>query len=197
MSLTKEEVTNIISLLLQQLTGSWRKEKIHSDVVEIIMNMRIKTENEEQYMNLLQTNIAFANESTRALQQIMKVILDKKSFPSVQSVEKMLKDAQTRINEQLDKAVGFYASHFGHIEDPREKKQRLELTYCPILLANRIKTDFILGFIHENNREISERLFEAEPDHLLEALHHLSGFYASKLLEGLELDYSPEGTTFS
>ena len=197
MSLTKEEVTNVLSVLLQQLVGGWRKEKIHSDVMEIIMNMRIKAENEEQYMHLLLTNVAFANESTRALQQIMELILNQKKFPTVQAVEAMMKDAQTRIHGHLDKAIGFYAPHFEQIADPKEKKRRLELTYCPILIANRIKTDFILGFIHENNREIAARLFEAEPAHLLEALHHLSGFYASKLLEGLELEYSPDGTSFS
>jgi hypothetical protein len=189
MSLTKEEVTKVLSVFLHQLINGWRKEKVHSDVIEIIMNMRIKAEDEQEYMNLLLTNIAFATESSRALQQIMEMILRQKTFPPAQAIESMMKDAQARINEQLGNIVEAYRPHFEKIEDPKERKRRLELTYCPIILANRIKTDFILGFIHENNRETIQELLHAEPAYILEALHHLSGFYASMLLEGIELEY--------
>jgi hypothetical protein len=189
MSLTKEEVTKVLSVILQQLTSSWKKEKIHSDVMEIIMNMRIKAENDQEYMDLLLTNIAFAVESSRALQQIMELILKQKTFPSAQAIETMMKDAQTRIHEQLGNLIGTYRAHFEEIEDVKERKRRLELTYCPIILANRIKTDFILGFVHENNRETIKELLNTEPAYILEPLHHLSGFYASMLLEGIELEY--------
>jgi hypothetical protein len=192
MSLTKEEVTKILSVILQQLASNWRKEKIHSDVMEIIMNMRIKAENEQEYMDLLLTNIAFAVESSRALQQIMELILKQKTFPSAQAIETMMKDAQTRINKQLENLVGTYRDHFAEIEDIKERKRRLELTYCPIILANRIKTDFILGFVHENNRKTSQELLNTEPAYILESLHHLSGFYASMLLEGIELEYGEQ-----
>jgi hypothetical protein len=189
MGLTKEEVTKVLSVILHQLTDSWRKEKIHSDVMEIIMNMRIKTENEQEYMDLLLTNIAFAVESSRALQQIMELILKQKTFPPAQAIETMMKDAHTRINEQLGNIIGTYRTHFEGIEDVKERKRRLELTYCPIIIANRIKTDFILGFVHENNRETIKELLDTEPAYILESLHHLSGLYASMLLEGMELEY--------
>jgi hypothetical protein len=192
MSLTKEEVTKILSVILQQLASNWRKEKIHSDVMEIIMNMRIKAENEQEYMDLLLTNIAFAVESSRALQQIMELILKQKTFPSAQAIETMMKDAQTRINKQLENLVGTYRDHFAEIEDIKERKRRLELTYCPIILANRLKTDFILGFVHENNRKTSQELLNTEPAYILESLHHLSGFHASMLLEGIELEYGEQ-----
>jgi hypothetical protein len=189
MGLTKEEVTKVLSVILHQLAGSWQKEKIHSDVMEIIMNMRIKAENEQEYMDLLLTNIAFSVESSRALQQIMELILKQKTFPPRQAIETMMKDAQTRINEQLGNLTGTYRAHFEKIEDVKERKRRLELTYCPIILANRLKTDFILGFVHENNRETIKELLNTEPAYILESLHHLSGFYASMLLEGIELEY--------
>ncbi|RAK19828.1 hypothetical protein B0I26_1059 [Anoxybacillus vitaminiphilus] len=187
MGLTKEEVTKLLSVILHQLAGSWQKEKIHSDVTEIIMNMRIKAENEQEYMDLLLANIAFAVESSRALQQIMELILKQKTLPSAQAIETMMKDAQTHINEQLGNLTGTYRAHFEKIEDEKERKRRLELTYCPVVLANRIKTDFILGFVHENNRETIKELLNTEPAYILESLHRLSGLYASMLLEGIDL----------
>ncbi|WP_027409220.1 hypothetical protein [Anoxybacteroides tepidamans] len=189
MEVTKEELTQVLSALMQQLTDSWTKEKVHSDVLEVIMQMRIDAENEEEYMQLLLGNVAFSTESTYALQHIFQTILTNRSFPSSDVVGAMLEEAQTSIQEQLPNIIDRYIEHFSQIEDKKERKQQLERSYCAILVANRIKTDFILSFIHEQNQEIMKGFFHAEPVDVLEAFHHLSGAYATLLLEGLELEY--------
>ncbi|GGJ76538.1 hypothetical protein GGR02_002863 [Anoxybacillus voinovskiensis] len=189
MSITKEEMGQVLSVLLQQLVSDWTKEKIHSDVLEVIMKMRIDTANEDDYMHVLVTNVAFATESTYALQQIFQTVLESRTFPPAAAVEKMLKEAQARIHDELPNIVGRYEAHFAQIADQKARKQQLERSYCAVLVANRIKTDFILSFIHEENQAMMKGFFDAEREDVLEAFHRLSGAYASLLLDGLELDY--------
>jgi hypothetical protein len=189
MEVTKEEIAQVLSVLLRQIINDWTKEKIHSDVLEVIMNMRIQTKNEEEYIQLLLANVAFATESTYVLQQILEAMLTNKSFPSAATVEAMMEEAQTRIHEQLPNIIGRYEARFASTSDENDRKQQLERSYCAILVANRIKTDFILTFIHESNQEMMKGFFDVNPNDVLEAFHHLSGAYASMLLEELELEY--------
>ncbi|WP_199426872.1 hypothetical protein [Thermaerobacillus caldiproteolyticus] len=189
MKITKEEVAQVLSVLLDQLTSQWTKEKVHSDVTEVIMKMRVQAEHDDEYLQLLLANIAFATESTYALQQVLDVILTKKSFPSAAAVEAMMKEAQARIHERLAEITEQYNTHFAQISDETERKQQLERSYCAILVANRIKTDFILSFIHKSNQEMMKGFFAADPRDVLEAFHHLTGVYASMLLDGLDLEY--------
>jgi transcription antitermination factor NusG len=189
MEVTKEEIAQVLSVLLRQIINDWTKEKIHSDVLEVIMKMRIETKSEDEYIQLLLANVAFATESTYALQQILEAMLTNKSFPSAAAVEAMMTEAQTRIHEQLPNIIGQYEARFSPINDETERKQQLERSYCAILVANRIKTDFILSFIHESNQQMMKGFFDANPNDVLEAFHHLSGAYASIVLEGLELEY--------
>ncbi|KXG08439.1 hypothetical protein AT864_03135 [Anoxybacillus sp. P3H1B] len=188
MEVTKEELSQVLSALMQQLIGSWTKEKIHSDVLEVIMKMRIDAGHEEEYMQLLLGNVAFATESTYALQNVLQTILTNQAFPTTAAVEAMMEEAQARIQDQLPTLIDRYASHFSQLEE-HERKMQLERSYCAILLANRIKTDFIFSFIHEQNQEIMKNFFTVDPKDMLEAFHHLSGAYATLLLEGLELTY--------
>ncbi|MBB5324180.1 hypothetical protein HNQ34_001273 [Anoxybacillus tepidamans] len=189
MEVAKEEIAQVLSVLLHQLINDWTKEKIHSDVLEVIMKMRIDSANEAEYMRVLLANVAFATESTYALQQIFQTVLTNRTFPTATAVEAMLTEAQTRIQGELPNIVGRYETHFAQIADQKERKQQLERSYCAVLIANRIKTDFILSFIHEQNQDMMKGFFDAEPNDVLEAFHHLSGAYANFLLDGLELKY--------
>ncbi|MGX1982263.1 hypothetical protein [Thermolongibacillus altinsuensis] len=187
MGFTKEEVNKVVMALIQQLTKDWTKTKVHSEVLEILMKMRMETKTEEEYIELLLTNVAFATESSFALQKIFELILTNKQFPPAEAVQAWLTDAHQKIDAQLPNIREAYRKHFGGDEDKQAFKQKLQLSYCPVLLSNRIKTDFIFAFIHEQNQPMMTDFFDADPKAVLEALHHISGFYASMILEGIEL----------
>ncbi|WP_223249783.1 hypothetical protein [Anoxybacillus ayderensis] len=187
---TNDTVNRTVMALVQQLTKDWTKTKVHSEILEIFMNMRLETKNEEEYVNLLLTNVAFATESSFALQKIFELILFNKQFPPAEAVQAWLTDAHEKIQQQLPTLRDVYWKHFSNAqgeENIKNIKRKLELSYCPMLLSNRIKTDFIFAFIHEQNQPMMKDFFDADPKAVLEALHHISGFFASMILEGIEL----------
>jgi hypothetical protein len=189
MKMTKEEVARILSILLHELTAHWTKEKIHSDVLEIIMKLRIQAADENEYMHGLLANIAFATESSHALQQVLGTMLEEQSFLSAREMEEMMNEAQARIREHISELISRYKAHFEQIDDTIERKKQLERSYCALLIVNRVKTDFLFQFIHEQNQSVAKQFFAANPSDVLEAFHHLSSVYASQWLEGLELHY--------
>lgn len=184
MEWTNDTVNRTVMALVQQLTKDWTKTKVHSEILEIFMNMRLETKTEEEYVSLLLTNVAFATESSFALNKIFELILLNKQFPPAEAVQAWLTDAHKKIQEQLPTLREVYRKHFG---DEENIKRKLELSYCPVLLSNRIKTDFIFAFIHEQNQPMMKDFFHADPKAVLEALHHISGFFASMILEDIEL----------
>ncbi|MGG3160607.1 hypothetical protein ABEO87_02350 [Geobacillus stearothermophilus] len=186
--MTKEELARSLSVLLHELTKSWRKEKIHSDVLEIIMKLRIQTDDDEQYVADLLGNIAFASESAHALKQIWGYMLRKQTFLSPQTIEAMLTDAQQAIRRRLSEMTARYERPFLSIDDPLERKRQLERSYGALLLFNRIATDFLLEFVREENESAARAFFAADPNELLEVFHHLCSVYASRWIEGLEVD---------
>uniref|UniRef100_C5D8G5 Uncharacterized protein n=1 Tax=Geobacillus sp. (strain WCH70) TaxID=471223 RepID=C5D8G5_GEOSW len=189
MKMTKEEIARILSVLFHELTAHWTKEKIHSDVLEIIMKLRIQSTDEDEYMHGLLANVAFATESSYALQQIFGTMLQEQSFLSAAAVEEMLNEAQARIRGHISELTSRYQAHFEQIDDKTERKKQLERSYCALLIVNRIKTDFLFQFVHENYQNAAKQFFAANPNDVLEAFHHLSSVYASQWLEGLELHY--------
>lgn len=189
MKMTKEEVARALSALFHELTAHWTKEKIHSDVLEMIMKLRIESADEEEYMHGLIANVAFATESSYALQQVFGTMLQERSFLSSAAVEEMMNEAQARIREHISELISRYKAHFEQIHDETERKKQLERSYCALLIVNRMKTDFLFQFIHEDNQNAAKQFFSADPSDVLEAFHHLSSVYASRLLEGLELHY--------
>ena len=189
MKMTKEEVARALSALFHELTAHWTKEKIHSDVLEMIMKLRIESADEEEYMHGLIANVAFATESSYALQQVFGTMLQERSFLSPTAVEEMMNEAQARIREHISELISRYKAHFEQIHDETERKKQLERSYCALLIVNRMKTDFLFQFIHEDNQNAAKQFFSADPSDVLEAFHHLSSVYASRLLEGLELHY--------
>ncbi|MCG6175859.1 hypothetical protein [Anoxybacillus sp. LAT_31] len=184
MEWTNDTVNRTMMALVQQLTKDWTKTKVHSEILEIFMNMRLETKTEEEYVGLLLTNVAFATESSFALNKIFELILLHKQFPPAEAVQAWVTDAHKKIQEQLPTLREVYRKHFG---DEENIKRKLELSYCPVLLSNRIKTDFIFAFIHEQNQPMMKDFFDADPKVVLEALHHISGFFASMILEDIEL----------
>ncbi|NNU83834.1 hypothetical protein ETC05_08205 [Geobacillus sp. BMUD] len=188
MAMTKEEIAHSLSVLLYELTKSWRKEKVHSDVLEIIMKLRIQTDGGEQYEADLLSNIAFASESAHALKQIWGYMLREQTFLSPQTIEAMLADAQRKIQRRLSEMTARYERPFLSIDDPLERKRQLERSYSALLLFNRIATDFLLEFVREENETAASAFFTADPNEALEVFHHLCSVYASRLLEGLEVD---------
>ncbi|AEH46317.1 hypothetical protein [Parageobacillus thermoglucosidasius] len=189
MNMTKEEVARALSVLFHELTAHWTKEKIHSDVLETIMKLRIESAGVEEYMHGLIANVAFATESSYALQQVLGTMLQEQSFLSPAAVEKMMNEAQARIRGHIAELISRYKTHFEQIHDKTERKKQLERSYSALLIVNRIKTDFLFQFIHESNQNAAKRFFAANPNDVLEAFHHLSSVYASRWLEGLELHY--------
>lgn len=189
MKMTKEEVARALSALFHELTAHWTKEKIHSDVLEMIIKLRIESADEEEYMHGLIANVAFATESSYALQQVFGTMLQERSFLSPTAVEEMMNEAQARIREHISELISRYKAHFEQIHDETERKKQLERSYCALLIVNRMKTDFLFQFIHEDNQNAAKQFFSADPSDVLEAFHHLSSVYASRLLEGLELHY--------
>jgi hypothetical protein len=189
MKMTKEEVARILSVLLHELTAHWTKEKIHSDVLEIIMKLRIQAADENEYIHGLLANVAFATESAHALQQVFGTMLQEQSFLSPAAIEEMMNEAQARIRKHISELISRYKSHFEQIDDKTERKKQLERSYCALLIVNRVKTDFLFQFIHEQNQPVAKQFFAANPSDVLEAFHHLSSVYASQWLEGLELHY--------
>lgn len=189
MKMTKEEVARALSALFHELTAHWTKEKIHSDVLEMIMKLRIESADEEEYMHGLIANVAFATESSYSLQQVFGTMLQERSFLSSAAVEEMMNEAQARIREHISELISRYKAHFEQIHDETERKKQLERSYCALLIVNRMKTDFLFQFIHEDNQNAAKQFFSADPSDVLEAFHHLSSVYASRLLEGLELHY--------
>ncbi|UPT60694.1 hypothetical protein GK107_15720 [Geobacillus thermoleovorans] len=186
--MTKEELARSLSVLLHELTKSWRKEKIHSDVLEIIMKLRIQTDDDEQYVADLLGNIAFASESAHALKQIWGYMLREQTFLSPQTIEAMLTDAQRKIQRRLSEMTARYERPFLSIDDPLERKRQLERSYGALLLFNRIATDFLLEFVREENETAASVFFAADPNEAIEVFHHLCSVYASRWLEGLEVD---------
>ncbi|WJQ10384.1 hypothetical protein QT237_17060 [Geobacillus stearothermophilus] len=186
--MTKEELARSLSVLLHELTKSWRKEKIHSDVLEIIMKLRIQTDDDEQYVADLLGNIAFASESAHALKQIWGYMLREQTFLSPSTIEAMLTDAQRAIHRRLPELVARYERPFLSIDDPIERKRRLERSYGALLLFNRIATDFLLEFVREENETAASVFFAADPNEAIEVFHHLCSVCASRWLEGLEVD---------
>ncbi|MED3734847.1 hypothetical protein, partial [Geobacillus stearothermophilus] len=124
--MTKDEAARCLSVLLHELTKPWRKEKIHSDVLEIIMKLRIQAADDERYMNNLLSNIAFAGESAHALKQIWSYMLREQTFLSPQTIEAMLTDAQQAIRRRLPELTARYERPFLSIDDPLERKRQLE-----------------------------------------------------------------------
>ncbi|MED0663189.1 hypothetical protein CW755_00320 [Geobacillus thermodenitrificans] len=186
--MTKDEAARLLSILLHELTKPWQKEKVHSDVLEIIMKLRIQATDEEQYMNDLLSNIAFASESAHALKQIWGYMLREQTFLSPGTIEAMLTDAQQAIRRQLPELTDRYKRPFAEIDDAAERKRQLERSYSALLLFNRIATDFLIEFGREENESAARTFFAADPNELLEVFHHLCGVYASRWLEGLEVD---------
>ncbi|QIZ68926.1 hypothetical protein HF500_00555 [Geobacillus subterraneus] len=186
--MTKDEAARLLSILLHELTKPWRREKVHSDVLEIIMKLRIQAADEERYMNDLLSNIAFASESAHALKQIWGYMLREQTFLSPGTIEAMLTDAQQAIRRRLPELVERYGRPFADIADAAERKRQLERSYSALLLFNRIATDFLIEFGREENESAARTFFAADPNELLEVFHHLCGVYASRWLEGLEVD---------
>ncbi|MFC0296418.1 hypothetical protein [Geobacillus jurassicus] len=186
--MTKEEAARSLSILLYELTKSWRKEKIHSDVLEIIMKLRIQAGDDKQYAADLLSNIAFASESAHALKQIWGYMLREQTFLSPSTIEAMLADAQRAIHRRLAELVARYERPFLSIDDPAERKRRLERSYGALLLFNRIATDFLLEFVREENEAAASAFFAADPNEAIEVFHHLCSVYASRWIEGLEVD---------
>ncbi|KMY61321.1 hypothetical protein AA904_06700 [Geobacillus stearothermophilus] len=186
--MTKDEAARCLSVLLHELTKPWRKEKIHSDVLEIIMKLRIQAADDERYMNNLLSNIAFAGESAHALKQIWSYMLREQTFLSPQTIEAMLTDAQQAIRRRLPELTARYERPFLSIDDPLERKRQLERSYGALLLFNRIATDFLLEFVREENETAASVFFAADPNEAIEVFHHLCSVYASRWLEGLEVD---------
>jgi hypothetical protein len=187
--MTKDEAARLLSILLHELTKHWTKEKIHSDVLETIMNLRIHSADEQEYMHGLLLNVTFATESARVLQQLFGSMLEKRSFFSPAMVEDMFNEAQANIRAHLLELADRYREHFEQIADRTERKEQLERSYSALLIVNRIQTDFLFQFIQEHNQEVARQFFNANPSDVLEAFHHLSSVYASQWLEGLELYY--------
>jgi hypothetical protein len=188
-AMTKEEAAHLLSILLHELTRHWTKEKIHSDVLETIMNLRIQSANEQEYIQGLLMNVAFATESAHALQQLFGVMLEKQSFFSPATLENMFNEAQANIHDHLFELTDRYREHFEQIADWTERKEQLERSYSALLIVNRIQTDFLFQFIQEHNQEVARQFFNANPSDAVEAFRHLSSVYASRWLEGLELHY--------
>lgn len=186
--MTKDEAARWLSVLLHELTKPWRKEKIHSDVLEIIMKLRIQAADDERYMNNLLSNIAFAGESAHALKQIWSYMLREQTFLSPQTIEAMLTDAQQAIQRRLPELTARYGRPFEQIDNLIERKHQLERSYSALLLFNRIATDFLLEFVREENEPAARAFFAADPNELLEVFHHLCSVYASRWIEGLEVD---------
>ncbi|MGP3561970.1 hypothetical protein [Geobacillus sp. BK01] len=186
--MTKEEAARLLSVLLHELTTPWRKEKIHSDVLEIIMNLRIQAADDERYMHDLLSNIAFAGESAHALKQIWSYMLREQTFLSPGTIEAMLTDAQQAIRRRLPELTARYSRPFQQIDSLTERKHQLERSYSALLLFNRIATDFLLQFVREENESAARAFFAADPNELIEVFHHLCSVYASRWLEGLEVD---------
>jgi hypothetical protein len=188
-AMTKEEAAHILSVLLHELTKHWTKEKIHSDVLETIMKLRIQSADEQEYIHGLLMNVTFATESAHALQQIFGAMLEKQSLFSPKAVENMFNEAQANIRDHLLELTDRYREHFKQTVDRTERKEQLERSYSALLIVNRIQTDFLFQFIQEHNQEVARQFFNANPSDVLEAFHHLSSVYASRWLEGLELRY--------
>ncbi|KYD29179.1 hypothetical protein B4113_2333 [Geobacillus sp. B4113_201601] len=187
-TMTKEEAARLLSILLHDLTKEWRKEKIHSDVLEVIMQLRIQAADNERYSANLLDQIAFAGESAHALKQIWGYMLRERTFLSPTTMEAMLTDAQRVIHRRLPELVARYGRAFAEIADETERKRQLERSYSALLLFNRIATDFLFQFVREENEREASAFFAADPNELLEVFHHLCSVYASRLLEGLEVD---------
>jgi hypothetical protein len=187
--MTKEEAAHFLSILLHELTRHWTKEKVHSDVLETIMKLRIQSADEQEYIHGLLMNVAFATESSHVLHQLFGAMLAKQSFFSPATMENMFNEAQANIHDHLLELTDRYREHFEQIADWTERKEQLERSYSALLIVNRIQTDFLFQFIQEHNQEVARQFFNANPNDVLEAFHHLSSVYASRWLEGLELHY--------
>ncbi|MED3740991.1 hypothetical protein P4558_08855, partial [Geobacillus stearothermophilus] len=66
--------------------------------------------------------------------------------------------------------------------------KRIRVLGQPLLLFNRIATDFLLEFVREENETAASVFFAADPNEAIEVFHHLCSVYASRWLEGLEVD---------
>lgn len=93
-------------------------------------------------MHGLIANVAFATESSYALQQVLGTMLQEQSFLSPAAVEKMMNEAQARIRGHIAELISRYKTHFEQIHDKTERKKQLERSYSALLIVNRIKTDF-------------------------------------------------------
>ncbi|MFC3885048.1 hypothetical protein ACFOU2_16870 [Bacillus songklensis] len=192
MNISKEEIHKIAAVLMQQLTQGWNPVQLQGEVKNKILDQRNHAKTEEGYMNLLVTNVAYATEENNKLQQMFERILADKAIPTSVSLESSIYEAKFRIKENLSQIVPSYVKHFSLFQDPAERIRSLELTYGPMLISNRIKTQFLLAFANKENYETSSIFFTANPADAAEAFHQVSGVFASMILNGLHLEEEKE-----
>ena len=187
MTISREEIHKITAALMKQLTQGWKQEELQGEVKNKILDQRNHATTVEEYMNLLVTNVAYVSEENRALQQMFETILKDKAIPTSVSLESSMYEAKFRIKENLKQVVPPYVQHFSSFQDPIERIRNMELTYGSVLIANRMKTHFLLVFANKENHGTSSLFFAAEPAYAAESLHQVSGVFASMALDGLNL----------
>jgi hypothetical protein len=188
MNISKEEIYKITATLMQQLTQGWNPAQLQDDVKNRILDQRNHAKTGEEYMNLLVTNVAYVMEENHALQRMFETILADKAIPTSVSLESSMYEAKFRIKENLSQIVPAYVRHFSSFQDTAERIRNLELSYAPVLISNRMKTQFLLAFANKENDETSSIFFKAEPADAAEAFHQVSGVFASMALNGLNLE---------
>jgi hypothetical protein len=193
MNISKEEIHKVVAALMKQLTQSWNRKELQTDVKRKISDQRNHAKNEEEYMNLLVTNVAYVSEENRALQQMFETILEDKAVPTSVSLESSMYETKFRLKENLKQVVPPYVRHFSSIQDPAERIRKMESAYGPALISNRLKTQFLLAFANKENIETSSMFFAADRADAAESFHQVSGVFASMALDGLDLTEEKRG----
>ncbi len=186
--LTREDVKKIMPIILQPVIQRFNPPGIRKEIYERVLDLRNTAENEEHYLALMTANVAFLSEIHLGFEMLLETMLDKQVISTQTSLENMIYESQFVIKERLEEVREKYILHFAVFKDKEERKKQLELAYCPLLLSQNIKHDFLMEFIHPKNRTVSKSLLAADTKDVMDALHYYCNFYADMFLEGFTID---------
>ncbi|MHA7139612.1 hypothetical protein ACRTEV_20485 [Rossellomorea arthrocnemi] len=182
------DINQTIGSIYISLTSKLDKREIQKKANRLLKDKRKRYVDDDLYIDILISNIAFNTETTRAIHTTIEKLIQESQFPDFEGINKAMEVAQDYIESEMEVLKEQYAKVMLTAKNNKEKISILEQLFSSSMIEQDLTFLFIKAFGEKSNRELFRSILQAPSKQVVELVTKYSSFHTMLLLDSVSFE---------
>lgn len=178
-----KNTASVIGSIMNQ--PQWRKNEVQNGIQQILLQKRQRASSEAEYLESLLQNVTFLIENTNGARSFLSQCIEGEQFFPPASLESFMLAVRNQINDPnyLAQAMPHYKEFVYKGSTTEEQVANAEMVYSNCKLVNDMMLDFLMIFLHPENRSYMVNYLEYNSEVVVSTVFNYCQTYSRLLLD--------------